>query len=112
MWLLMFGIRLGWPIVIFPAALLLIGIGLLIAGGIGLLVSGLAGFAFAGKVPAILAGLFGLAVFVLFVGLPLNFLTGLRDTFVSSTWTLTYRDVLALESLENHWVTELDNQEN
>jgi hypothetical protein len=111
MWLLMLGIRLGWPIVIFPVALLLISIGLLIAGGIGLLVSGLAGLAFAGNVSAILAGLFGFVVFMLIVGLPLAFLTGLRDTYVSSNWTLTYRDVLALESMENHEVLDLDSLE-
>ena len=110
MWLLMFGIRLGWPIVMFPVALLLISIGLLIAGAIGLLVSGLAGLILAGKVPAILAGIFGLAVFVLIVGLPLNFLTGLRDTFVSSTWTLVYRDLLVVESLEDDWHPELERQ--
>jgi len=110
MWLLMFGIRLGWPIVILPVALLLISIGLLIAGGFGLLVSWLAGLAFAGNLPAILAGIFGFAVFMLVVGVPLAFLTGLRDTYVSSTWTLTYRDLLALESLENHRLPELENQ--
>jgi len=47
---------------------------------------------------------------MLVVGVPLAFLTGLRDTFVSSTWTLTYRDLLALESLENHRLPELENQ--
>ena len=111
MWLLMFGIRLGWPIVMFPVALLLISIGLLIAGSFGLLVTGLAGLAFAGNLPAILASIFGFTVFMLFVGVPLAFLTGLRDTYISSTWTLTYRDALALDSLENHRLPELENQE-
>ena len=110
MLLLMLGIRLGWPIVMIPVALLLASIGILIAGGAGLLVGWLAGLAFAGNLPVILAGIFGTAVFMLVVGMPLAFLTGLRDTYVSSTWTLTYRDVLALESLENHSLLELDNQ--
>jgi len=110
MWLLMFGIRLGWPIVILPVALLLASIGILIAGGAGLLVGWLAGLAFAGNLSIVLASIFGFAVFMLVVGVPLAFLTGLRDTFVSSTWTLTYRDLLALESLENNRLPELENQ--
>ena len=110
MWLLMLGIRLGWPIVILPVALLLIGIAVLVAGGAGLLVSWLAGLVLAGNLPIILAGVFATAVFLLLVGIPLTFLTGLRDTYISSTWTLTYRDVVALESMENHRLPEMDQQ--
>ena len=110
MWLLMFGIRLGWPIVMLPVSLLLASIGILIAGGAGLLVTWLGGLVFAGNLPVILASMFGFAVFMLVVGVPLAFLTGLRDTYVSSTWTLTYRDLLALESLENHRLPELEDQ--
>ena len=76
-----------------------------------MLISWFAGLALTGNLPAILAGIFGFVVFMLIVGLPLAFLTGLRDTYVSSTWTLTYRDVLALESLENHRLPELDDLE-
>ena len=110
MWLLMLGIRLGWPIVILPVGLLLIGIAVLVAGGAGLLISWLAGLVLAGNLPIILAGVFATAVFLLLVGIPLTFLTGLRDTYVSSTWTLTYRDVIALESMENHRLPEMDQQ--
>jgi hypothetical protein len=110
MWLLMFGIRIGWPVLMFPVMLLLFGIGGLIAAGGGMLVNLLAELLFTGNVPIILAFIAGAVVIMVVVGFPLAFLTGLRDSYISSTWTLTYRDLLALESLENGWLPDLEDQ--
>lgn len=111
MWLVMTGIRLGWPLLMVPVALLLVSIAILFGGAAGLLVSWLSNMVFTGYLPNLMAGIAGLTVILLIVGFPLAFLTGLRDTYVSTTWTLTYRDLHRLESIENNWLPELEDQE-
>jgi hypothetical protein len=39
---------------------------------------------------------------------PLGFVGGLRETFVSSTWTLTYREVTTLERLGPEHLLEME----
>jgi hypothetical protein len=51
-------------------------------------------------VPWVLAGAVGVPIFFLVVAAPWLFLGGLREVFLSSTWTTTYRDLRALESLQ------------
>jgi len=55
-----------------------------------------------------LAGALGIPIFVLTVAVPLAFLGGLREVFLSSTWTLTYREILALESTESSRASDRD----
>ncbi|MEJ2757865.1 MAG: hypothetical protein P8046_05210, partial [Anaerolineales bacterium] len=43
----------------------------------------------------------GVFLLVIVVGVPLAFLTGLRETFKSTSWTLTYREIKSLSALEN-----------
>ena len=42
----------------------------------------------------------GLPIFILVVAVPWLFLGGLMEVFKSSVWTLTYRELRALESVE------------
>jgi hypothetical protein len=42
----------------------------------------------------------GIAIFILVLAAPLVFLGGLAHVFKSSVWTLTYRDLRALEGSE------------
>jgi len=107
MWLIMVGVHIGWviamiaiTIVLFPAIILLIIVGGVLGGLPALLVGGLASLFFEGAVPWILAGVIGIPIFILVVALPWLFLGGLMEVFKSSTWTLTYRELRALESLE------------
>ncbi|MCK4315399.1 MAG: hypothetical protein KAX24_06475, partial [Anaerolineae bacterium] len=53
-----------------------------------------------GAVPWILAAVIGGPIFILVVASPWIFLGGLMEVFKSSTWTLTYRELRALEGLE------------
>ena len=70
--------------------------GLIAAGTIGLLTNPwVAGFAV------------GIPIFILILSIPALFIEGLRHTYLSSVWTLTYREMLSLESLK----PELDNIE-
>lgn len=100
MWLIMVGLGLAWIIVMIPVTLLLLVIGVMLGGFPALLVGGLASLFFEGAVPWILAGAVGIPIFILVVAAPALFLGGLVEVFKSSTWTLTYRELRALESVE------------
>jgi hypothetical protein len=101
------GIRIGWAIamiamtiVLLPAIILLIIVGGLLGALPALLIGGLASLFLEGAVPWILAAVVGIPIFILVVAVPWLFLGGLMEVFKSSTWTLTYRELRALESME------------
>jgi hypothetical protein len=95
MWLLTFGLRIGWVIVMIPVVLLLLVVGGALGGMLGLLAGGLTGLAFEGVAPWIVGGMVGIPIFILVMVAPLSFLGGLFAVFMSSTWTLTYRELHA-----------------
>lgn len=107
MWLIMLGISLGWLIVMIPVVLL--------AGLLALLVGGVAFFIFAGLgsllatglTPWVIAGALAFPIFLLVFLAPVGFVGGLRETFVSSTWTLTYREATTLERLDPERLVEV-----
>lgn len=100
MWLLMVGVTIGFAIATIPIAVLLLVIGVVAGGGAGLAGLGIARLVSEGLIPWIVAGALGIPIFLVVLVVPLLFLSGLREVFRSSTWTLTYREVHALESLE------------
>ena len=107
MWLIMVGVQIGWviamiatAIVLLPAIILLIVVGGVVGGLPALLVFGLTNLFLDGAVPWILAGVVGIPIFALVVSVPWLFLGGLMEVFKSSTWTLTYRELRVLESVE------------
>ncbi len=100
MWLITVGISIAWGIVMIPVVLLLIAVGALFGGGVGLLARGLAGLAMGNIGAWIVAALVGLPVFILVIAIPGAFLGGLKEVYMSSAWTLTYRELCALEPLK------------
>jgi hypothetical protein len=69
---------------------------LLVGGGLGVLFFFIAqaiGGTIAGWVSA---GVGGGLLFILILGLPLLFLAGLRETYLSTVWTLTYRELITI----------------
>ena len=107
MWLIMVGVSIGWviamiamTIVLFPAIILLIIVGGVLGGLPALLVGGLASLFLEGAVPWILAAVVGIPIFIMVVAVPWLFLGGLMEVFKSSVWTLTYRELRALEGME------------
>ena len=108
MWLIMFGINIAWTFVMIPVFLL--------AGLLALLVGGMAFFIFAGlgsllaggAAPWVIAGVLVIPIFLLIFMVPVGFVGGLRETFVSSTWTLSYREVTALERLDPEHLVEVE----
>jgi len=96
MWLITAGVHIGWPIVIVPVVILLIAVGVLLGGGLLLAVRGLTGLALSEAAAWIVAGVAAGVLFILVLAVPLAFLGGLKETYLSSTWTLTYRELRAL----------------
>jgi hypothetical protein len=100
-WLSMVVLDLAWPLLMAPIGFGLAAVGMVLGGLATLLAGGVAGLAIEGVARWLAAGGFvGLPVLLLAVVAPLAFLSGLREVFQSSTWTLTYRQLRALESVE------------
>ncbi|HEX7432610.1 MAG TPA: hypothetical protein VF326_03065 [Anaerolineaceae bacterium] len=93
MWLILLGIRIGYGLVLIPITLLMVLVGILVGGGVGLL-------SYFG-VPALstliigiaVAVAIGLVIFIAILSIPLLFLNGLLQTYLSTSWTLAYRDI-------------------
>ncbi len=98
-WLILVGVNIGYPIVVGIFAVLLMAVAVLIGGGIGLL-SGLTANALGAAQPILTGFSVGIPLFLLVMILPLLLLDGLKMVFVSSTWTLTYRELRAIAGLE------------
>ena len=103
-WLIWIGTRLAWMVASVPALILLSPILLLfVVAGVflgavpALLVGGLLSPVLAGAFPWIVGALAGLPLFLLVMLAPMLFLGGLVEVFKSSTWTLAYRELCALE---------------
>jgi len=86
MWLILVGVNIGYPIVVGIFAILLFAIAAVIGGGIGLL-SGLTANALGAAQPILTGFSVGVPLFLLLIILPLLLLGGLKEVFVSSTWT-------------------------
>ncbi|MGD2026175.1 MAG: hypothetical protein PVI99_00045 [Anaerolineales bacterium] len=99
MWLILKGIDIVWPLVMVPFALLAAVIGVLLSGGVTFLVGGEA--IQSGDPSMVWSIILGILLLVVVIGIPLAFLGGLRETYQSTSWTLTYREIRAIQALEN-----------
>lgn len=100
MWLVTVGISIGWGLLMIPVIFLLLAAGALFGGAVALLVRGLAGLVMGNLAAWIVAAVFGIPLFILVLAAPASFLSGLKEVYMSSTWTLTYRELHALGQLE------------
>lgn len=100
MWLIMFGINLVVLLLAFPLVLLFLVTGGLAGGATLLIVRGLVGLFASGATPWVIGALIGGPIFFLVLFAPLALVGGLHQTFDSTTWTLTYREIGALGALE------------
>lgn len=100
MWLVGLGIRLAWPIAMVPVVFLLLGAGTVLGGLPAVLVGGLTSLASTEEMAVFLALAVGMSIFLLMLMAPLVFLGGLREVFLSSMWTLTYRELRPVEVSE------------
>jgi len=100
MGVMMFGIGLLWIIVTIPVILAVIVVSALLAGLPALLAGSIAGFFTQGTTPWIVAAIIGAPIFLIAVIIPATLIGGWQKVFSSSAWTLTYREVLALEQIK------------
>jgi len=107
-WLAMVGAELTYPFLITPVVIALLGAGVVVGGLVTLLVGSLARQVMALATAWMLAGALGVTTFVLVLTVPLAILGGLREVFHSSTWTLAYRELRALEGLQPTPAVEFD----
>jgi uncharacterized membrane protein (UPF0182 family) len=93
LWLILVGIQIVLAIILIPIVLLLLAAGLVGGGLVGAAVYFL--FQALSNITAgiILAVILGLALLILILALPLLFLGGLKETYLSTTWTLAYREL-------------------
>jgi hypothetical protein len=114
-WLIWLGLRLAWMvasvpvlIVLLPIMLLFIVAGALLGAVPAILVGSLFQPFLTGPFPWIVGALIGLPIFILVMIAPMLFLAGLVEVAKSSLWTLTYRELSALESVEEARVPAAD----
>jgi len=100
MWLITIGINIGFTIFLIPVVLLVLIIAAVFGGAIGLAMGGLMGLFVSGALPIVVGLAIGLPIFIILMAVPLGFIDGLRETYMSTTWTLTYREARALERLD------------
>jgi hypothetical protein len=100
MWLIVVGLNFAWIIAMFIVTLLLLLASAILASIPALMVGGVTGLIFGWIVGLIVGGIIGILAFCALMCASTTFLEGLRMTFLSSLWTLTYRELRALEGLE------------
>lgn len=107
MWLVMLGIGIGYGIasmivffVLIPVYVILLIPAVLVAAIPGLIAFGIASIFAHWILAAIIGGIIALPFFFTVLFAPLTLLGGLYMIYVSNVWTLTYREMKALESLQ------------
>jgi hypothetical protein len=105
MTLLMLGTYIGWAVAAIPVLVLMIPIFLvlIVLGGLVAMTvlfptAGVAQLFLNDVVAWVLGGSVALVIFIPIVAAPFTFLSGLLMVYQSSAWTLTYRELMALDS--------------
>jgi hypothetical protein len=98
MGLILFGLGLAWMLVLVPVFFLLLAVAAVSGGLPGLLVYAIGSLVAQGAAPWVAALIVAVPIFIVILAVPLAVLGGLQRTFLSSTWTLTFRELLALEA--------------
>jgi hypothetical protein len=96
-WLLLIGLGIAWSVVMIPVGLMLVILALLIGGAPALLVGGVTALIASWPVGLVLGLLVMVPLFIVLVGAPSVALSTLATVFYSTTWTLTYRELKAIE---------------
>ena len=98
---LLTGLEMVYPIVIVPVALLLTAGGLVVGGLVALILGALLTLMVAKTAAWTVAIIIGVVLLALVVVVPVVLLNGLREVFISSTWTLTFKEASRQKSTED-----------
>lgn len=99
MGIILFALGIVYAIVSIPVFFGLLLGGLLIAGLPAALIGWIVSLFASGAWPWIVAAIFGVPLFLVILMVPTSIISGFVQTFVSSTWTLTYREAVAMNHL-------------
>jgi hypothetical protein len=91
--MVMIGIDLSWPFIAGVLMLLLFGTGVVVGGLPGLLTSNLLRLLDTGSAYVVVGAVVGGLILLLILVAPLVLLDGVRQVFLSSMWTVTYRQI-------------------
>ncbi|MFH2104012.1 MAG: hypothetical protein ABIJ39_11730 [Chloroflexota bacterium] len=104
MWLVMLGLGIGFAIasifivlLLIPAFIITALAGLLVSAIPGLIIVGIVSLFASGPLPWIIAVILILPLFFVITGSPMLLITGWAQLYGSIIWTLTYREMKALE---------------
>jgi hypothetical protein len=106
MWLIIIGIQIGYGILMIPIFLIMLVSAGLIGGLFGLSVGGITGLIMNGGIPIISGVVVGITIFFIVLITPIAFFSGLKETYTSTSWTLTYREIQLLGNLETDFSTQ------
>ena len=96
-WVISLAARWAWRLALIPVVIALVGVALLTGSLPALLTGGLTSLVASGDLPVFLALGVGVPVFLVVLVAPLLLAAGLREVFVSTLWTLSYRELRPLE---------------
>jgi hypothetical protein len=103
-WIIWIGTRILWiplsfvlMILTAPLLLLTILLGVVVGAVPGVVVAGFSSLFVEGATPLIMGAIVGIPIFILIIISPMLFLGGLVQIFLSSMWTLAYRELRAKE---------------
>lgn len=97
MWLILLGVQIAYNIGAAIVGFILLLPAIVLGGGAGLLAGGFGNLFQYSFLPWVLGGFVGIPIFILILGVPMLFLGGLKEVYFSSAWTMTYRELNALE---------------
>jgi len=100
MWLITIGLNILWYVVTIPVALLFFGLSVMLGGGFALVIRLISGIFLREAVAWTLGGVVGVPIFFIVFIVPLLLVEGFRLIYISSVWTLSYRELKALASLK------------
>jgi hypothetical protein len=118
MWLIMIGLEIAWAVLMIPAFLLLLPllaatglVGLLLGGAPAAAIGGITSLFLTSPINWILGGLIGVIIFFIVMFLPFTLLSGLKETYLSTIWTLVYREINLVAGLLPGELAEITNDE-
>jgi hypothetical protein len=100
-WLVIVGLDLVYPILVAPVAILLAAVGLAVSGSLALILGSVLALVLAKTTAWTIAIIVGVMLLVLAVAIPMTLLGGMREVFISSVWTLTFREAVMNQSIKS-----------
>jgi len=100
MGLIVVGLRIAYALVAILVLIPVLVLAILVGGAAGVFFAGISSLFASGTTPWIAGVIAGVPLFLLILIIPMTFMQGLYLTYISTTWTLSYRELHTLENLD------------